>query len=1080
MPSLSNTDERVDDIAVDAAVVAPSSPARPVRLSYGSPDKSTRKSKAIQHATPPTGGRPPLERRARPSVPVEPSINFDPAMFQPLLARVLTPPAIDDLSPNCITQSQQDPSSQSFTNTVEGPSVPTPSTVPCRIQQPSHSSASNKSRKATSSEQNKKQVVNNDITSWSRPLLDDDVVTGFEEDAFNAFSKKIDEQLMCKFQAKRQSKVSRENSMGLGRRSEARIDLLNDSEADQCVTVNIKRLSRLHWEDCSVLYEKEPLVIFFPWNGFMDCYHDEIPKLNSKVGLKLLSVRTEQKKGGGGGGQFILIGGTKYVCLKSYVSEAREYHAIHSGAVTLSTYQSLFKYGGGGFTVTFDGTTVPLSFCWRDVFDFAPHVFFFGRPKESTRRYNIVFRRKKLLNTIRCIYQSLVMETFGDHVATFALAHAYKTRCMEILLQPARMPITPTPSPITSVDALLNFNEHEKTAAFFAVFDSYCRRRFFKIITGLNDHNHSLIPPEIFEHYVQLCERFLPRLFGHLSNLRNVRGSYRASDKKLVAGKRRQVFMQILILKRMRDRRALKWWSLIQAVSYYGWGVGKSGLDANSYWGMTCSSTSRDRCLAKLTENLHDRQIEFMSREDGIMYVMDNFQRGKKLKTPRGNHSNGFLGGTNQMCHQVRPFEDDVNDDYYQQLIYSCDQDYPSPRLMPHYHNHPSPASASFFFDHETMASPDAIDKSGEAIRCYIKGLKVANMIIQFERIFVLEDHNDEMLPCNLDSTIIETFAELCNSSGLKSLFKSAKEYQRIAVKHWNPYIDDVTLSNYMGCSPLGEESAQKAGAHALNFCEKYGMIARNAAGGYECTVDFECKMAIMIGDVKSADNVEKLARDFANRPLSMRDNSATAECFTKALRRLMIIPGDWHAGLSMLQSIFNIFWEAFLEPLKVKLSWKNIIKDCSQQYFRCSKMVKLVYLELIDLLVKTYVSNKLDGVRAEFISSEVDTSDANYCCHVATSFLAWVDDLTEGSDYWLRTCALFVLMAKEFLTFVESYRCGDSIAIENGYQSFVSVWRCLGQTRYLERHWRQQEEMMVRFPYPWLETLRRFCTVGR
>ena len=211
-----------------------------------------------------------------------------------------------------------------------------------------------------------------------------------------------------------------------------------------------------------------------------------------------------------------------------------------------------------------------------------------------------------------------------------------------------------------------------------------------------------------------------------------------------------------------------------------------------------------------------------------------------------------------------------------------------------------------------------------------------------------------------------------------------------------------------------------------------------------------------------------------------MRENNATAECFTKALRRLMIIPGDWHAGLSMLQSIYNIFWDAFFEPFKVKSKWKNLGKDCAKNYFNCSKLVKMVYHELIGILMQTYVDGHCDNLRLVFSDEEDDLSDANFLCYFASSFLVWLEDLTEGSDHWLRTCSLFVQIAKEFLTFVESYRCGDSIAIEYGYQRFVPVWRCLRQSRYLERHWRQQEEMMMKFPFTWLETLRRFRTVGR
>ena len=42
------------------------------------------------------------------------------------------------------------------------------------------------------------------------------------------------------------------------------------------------------------------------------------------------------------------------------------------------------------------------------------------------------------------------------------------------------------------------------------------------------------------------------------------------------------------------DCRQLKWWSMIQTTGYYGWGVGKTALDATNFWGITVSSATRD------------------------------------------------------------------------------------------------------------------------------------------------------------------------------------------------------------------------------------------------------------------------------------------------------------------------------------------------------------------------------------------------------------------------------------------------------------------------------------------------------
>ena len=187
-----------------------------------------------------------------------------------------------------------------------------------------------------------------------------------------------------------------------------------------------------------------------------------------------------------------------------------------------------------------------------------------------------------------------------------------------------------------------------------------------------------------------------------------------------------------------------------------------------------------------------------------------------------------------------------------------------------------------------------------------------------------------------------------------------------------------------------------------------------------------------------------------------------------------MTIPGDWHAGLNMLQSIHNVFWDGFLAPFCKALKWNKVYKDCRNCYYRASTLVLLVHNEIVTHLMQTYASEFGDAVRAKFESENTDHSPDGYVCFFAESFASWVDELADGDDHWLKACCLFVTMSKDFFTFVDSYRSGDAIGVEMGYQSFVAVWRALGQTRYLERHWRQQEQMLFHHPFSWLEMLRR------
>ena len=72
---------------------------------------------------------------------------------------------------------------------------------------------------------------------------------------------------------------------------------------------------------------------------------------------------------------------------------------------------------------------------------------------------------------------------------------------------------------------------------------------------------------------------------------------------------------------------------------------------------------------------------------------------------------------------------------------------------------------------------------------------------------------------------------------------------------------------------------------------------------------------------------------------------------------------GDWHAGLTMLQSIMTIFWDGLLEPLKSLLSWKKIWKDARKCFYQGSRLVLFVYEELVSVLMHSYVPDNLTGL---------------------------------------------------------------------------------------------------------------------
>ena len=137
----------------------------------------------------------------------------------------------------------------------------------------------------------------------------------------------------------------------------------------------------------------------------------------------------------------------------------------------------------------------------------------------------------------------------------------------------------------------------------------------------------------------------------------------------------------------MRNPQELKWWSVIQAVEYYGWGVGRSALDAFSSLGLVCHSRTRDRVLKVLRQNLVETQMTALEEETAVTVVLDNYGETLSLKQHRSGRSAKRLSGTHEKAHQMRPFTDTRFDDHKVSLSYSLDQSYPSPLGIADYEN---------------------------------------------------------------------------------------------------------------------------------------------------------------------------------------------------------------------------------------------------------------------------------------------------------------------------------------------------------------------------------------------------------
>jgi len=257
--------------------------------------------------------------------------------------------------------------------------------------------------------------------------------------------------------------------------------------------------------------------------------------------------------------------------------------------------------------------------------------------------YTDLFEKKTSLKTIRAIFHWYSHETAGDYTSSFALINAYLSAENKILSKkatPSSRPTTPTlhtefvPDGGTSVLTVINED---------------CKRAFHDAVFGWTDPQAPLLSEETYKSWIDMMKVQYMAVWMNLSKFRGITGSTRGIE--LVPGKERQVLHQILSQFRNRNSRLLTWWALIESVALMAWSMSRTALDKMNYWGSHVFSTSRDRMLNSIFGNEHVQSIkEAFAVATVIIFIIDNYQKGQRLKNQRGDHSSTFVAGTNQIA----------------------------------------------------------------------------------------------------------------------------------------------------------------------------------------------------------------------------------------------------------------------------------------------------------------------------------------------------------------------------------------------------------------------------------------------
>ena len=135
----------------------------------------------------------------------------------------------------------------------------------------------------------------------------------------------------------------------------------------------------------------------------------------------------------------------------------------------------------------------------------------------------------------------------------------------------------------------------------------------------------------------------------------------------------------------------------------------------------------------------------------------------------------------------------------------------------------------------------------------------------------------------------------------------------------------------------MDEDTTRQNGALGLDVAAKCGLLVKGTHGQWYLSDHADARRVYFVGDEKTASLFEKCIHNLENNPAVSTDADKFAELdmLVNTMKKMIVKPGDWHAGLTMLQSIMTTFWDSFLEPLVRKLGWKRVRQDCRDCYFQ-------------------------------------------------------------------------------------------------------------------------------------------------
>ena len=419
-----------------------------------------------------------------------------------------------------------------------------------------------------------------------------------------------------------------------------------------------------------------------------------------------------------------VISGREYHQVKCTVIEDTMHQMVMSGPgaklYTQAMFEDDFHQSNAGFKVSFPGTAKETHLNWNQLVTQPSTFMCFGAPLSVARSFDNIFAGLRNMNTLHARFLCFWREFEGDAQACCSLYNAYLSRKMWIVEKNHGTTLAGRPD----IKASSIFTS-DKVVQFLDGFDLHCWTQLEGVLSSFQNHSEPIIRTPKMQEFIEQAPAVFGDLWKLMCDIRGVNPKLKKEESRM-DDKVHSVFFELLCMARIRNRKKLKHWAMIQNIANYARGVGRTAEVLIAYFGNALSNTTRRRLWTKLIGNdkaglasnntVRERQSILFRGSKALILAYDNYQRGLSLPNQRGKHSSAFFKGTHQCAHKVIPFTDCTFDEMHASFTLH-DQDIPSPWGMPAFELADLENPSDFFVQYENFNTVVTPDFSGERVR---------------------------------------------------------------------------------------------------------------------------------------------------------------------------------------------------------------------------------------------------------------------------------------------------------------------------------------------------------------------------